>query len=121
MSALVQFAAATEEPLTVSQVMAHAKIDASNQEPAPGVITAALASPAAAGNLSSGVYRWLATFVTSAGETQAGEGSASVTSAPPATTGKPSLSGIPIGALWSRLENFIALRRMGQFSCWLPP
>jgi uncharacterized phiE125 gp8 family phage protein len=92
-SALVQYAAPAEEPLTVAQVQAHCRIDASNQEPAPGVIAVALAT--AAGNVNAGAHRYLATFVTAAGETQAGTISAAVTT--DGAHGQVALSAIPIG------------------------
>lgn len=85
------------EPLTIAEVMTHLRIDESNQEPAPGVITAALISPAAAGNVNTGVHRYLCTFVTSAGETQAGDISAAVTVVDSAINGKVSLTAIPLG------------------------
>lgn len=94
---LVVYAAPASEPLSVSEVMTHCRIDASNQEPAPGLVTAALASPAAAGNVDNGVHRWLAVFVTSAGKTQAGTASAPVTVANKTVNGQVSLTGIPIG------------------------
>lgn len=96
MSALTLFAPPAEEPLSVAQVMAHLRIDASNQEPAPGVVTSALAG-AGSGNVDNGAHRYLATFVTSAGETQAGTASAAVTVADKAVNGKVTLTGIPIG------------------------
>ncbi len=97
MSALTLYAAPAEEPLTVAQVAAHLRLDASNQEPAPGAITAALASPTAPGNVDNGAHRYCATFVTAAGETQAGTVSATVTVADKSVNGKVSLTAIPIG------------------------
>lgn len=97
MSALVQFAAPATEPFTVAEAMQHCKLDASNSEPAPGSLTCALIAPAAAGNLSVGAYRYRVTFVTSSGETQAGEISAAVTVADNSVNGKVALSAIPIG------------------------
>jgi uncharacterized phiE125 gp8 family phage protein len=85
------------EPLTVAEVMAWSKIDSSNQEPAPGAVTVALAAPAAPGNVDNGAHRYLATFTTAAGETQAGTVSAAVTVADKTVNGKVALSGIPIG------------------------
>lgn len=82
------------EPVTVAEVMTWSRIDASNQEPAPGAITVALAG-LGAGNVNSGAHRYLATFVTANGETQAGTVSASVTTT--AGDGKVSISNIPLG------------------------
>jgi len=97
MAGLALFLPPAAEPLTAAEAALHCRIDASNQEPPPAAITAALASPAAPGNLSAGAYRWLVTFVTADGETQAGEISAPVTIANPAVNGKAALSAIPIG------------------------
>lgn len=97
MAALVQYAAPATEPLTIAEVMAHLRLDDSNQEPAPGAPTAALASPAAAGNVDNGAHRYLVTFVTAAGETQAGTPSAAVTVADKAINGKVVLTSIPVG------------------------
>lgn len=89
--------APTEEPLTIAEVMAHLRLDSSNQEPAPAAPTVALISPAAAGNVDDGVHRYLVTFVTAAGETQAGTPSAIVTVADKTVNGKVTVSGIPLG------------------------
>jgi uncharacterized phiE125 gp8 family phage protein len=75
--------------------MAHAKIDADNQEPAPGALTCALGS--GVGNVDNGAHRYVVTFVTATGETQAGDISAAVTVADKSVNGKVSLSAIPIG------------------------
>ena len=85
------------EPVTVAEVMQWSRIDTSNQEPAPGVITAALAAPAIAGNVDNGAHRYLATFVTADGETQAGTISAAVTVADKTVNGKVELTAIPLG------------------------
>lgn len=85
------------EPLTIAEVMAHCRLDASNQEPAPGAVTVALTSPAAAGSCTAGAHRVLATFVTADGETQAGEASAVVTVADVAVNGQIAVTDIPIG------------------------
>lgn len=77
--------------------MRHCQIDASNQEPAPGIITAALASPAVAGNVDNGAHRYCATFVTADGETQARTVSAAVTVADKTVNGQVALTAIPIG------------------------
>jgi len=85
------------EPLTVAEVVQHCRIDASNQEPAPGALTPALASPAAAGNVDDGAHRYLATFVTADGETEAGVVSSAVTVADKTTNGQVELTAIPLG------------------------
>lgn len=87
----------TNEPVTVAEAKAQAQIDSANSEPAPGVITAALASPAAAGNVENGAHRYLATFVTADGETEAGLISAAVTVADKTVNGKVALTSIPLG------------------------
>ena len=84
------------EPLTIAEAMSWAHIDTGNQEPAPGAITAALAG-AGAGNVDNGAHRYLATFVTADGETQAGIVSAAVTVADKTVNGKVSLTAIPLG------------------------
>lgn len=89
--------AVTVEPVTVAEAMAQCRIDESNQEPAPGAITCALISPAAAGNVDNGAHRYLATFVTADGETQAGTVSAAVTVADKTVNGKVALTAIPLG------------------------
>ncbi len=94
---VVVYAAPATEPLSISEVMTHCRIDASNQEPAPGVITAALAAPVAPGNVDNGAHRYLATFVTAAGETQGGTISSAVTVADKSVNGQVALSAIPIG------------------------
>lgn len=93
----VVFAAAATEPLTVHEAKQHAQLDETNAEPAPGAITVALASPAIAGNVTAGAHRYLATFVTADGETEAGTVSASVTVADAAVNGKVELTAIPLG------------------------
>lgn len=87
----------TTEPVTVAEVMAWARIDSSSQEPAPGVVTAALAATPIAGNVDNGAHRYLATFVTADGETQAGTVSAVVTVADKTVNGKVELTAIPLG------------------------
>jgi uncharacterized phiE125 gp8 family phage protein len=56
-----------------------------------------LISPAVAGNVDNGAHRYLATFVTAAGETQAGTPSAAVTVADKTVNGKVTVSAIPLG------------------------
>lgn len=85
------------EPVTVADVLSFARIDQSNQEPPPGIITAALPGTPVAGNVDNGAHRYLATFVTADGETQAGTISAAVTVADKTTNGKVSLTAIPLG------------------------
>lgn len=85
------------EPVTLAEVMTHLRLDESSQEPAPAAPSAALASPAVAGNVDNGAHRYLATFVTADGETQAGTPSAAVTVTDKAVNGKVELSGIPLG------------------------
>jgi len=85
------------EPLTLAEVQAHCRIDDTNQEPAPSAPTAALVSPAAAGNVDNGAHRYLVTYVTADGETQAGVASAAVTVADKTVNGKVLVSGIPLG------------------------
>ena len=76
---IVVFTAPTTEPLSVSEVMQHCRIDQSNYEPAPGVVTAALPGTPVAGNVDNGQHRYAVTFTTADGETQAGTVSAAVT------------------------------------------
>lgn len=91
------YTAAATEPLTVAEVKAYARIDGANAEPAPGAPTAALISPAVAGNVDNGVHRYLATFVTADGETEAGTVSSVVTVVDKTVNGKVSLTAIPTG------------------------
>lgn len=95
--AIEVYAAAAAEPVTAAEVCAHARIDASNVEPAPGVITAALPGTPVAGNVDNGAHRYRATFVTSTGETDGGTISAAVTVADKTVNGKVALTAIPIG------------------------
>jgi len=97
MSALVLVTGPASEPVSAAEVRAHAQIDLIAQEPAPGVITTALASPAIAGNVDNGAHRYLATFVTADGETQAGTVSVAVTVADKTVNGKIELTAIPLG------------------------
>src|SRR5262245_36044250 len=85
------------EPVKVREVMAWSRISTSAQEPAPPANTAALASPAAPGNVDNGAHRYLATFVTADGETQAGIVSEAVTVTNKSVNGKVELTGIALG------------------------
>jgi uncharacterized phiE125 gp8 family phage protein len=85
------------EPITVQETKAHLRIDSANGEPAPTLVTAALAAVPIAGNLENGTHRYLATFVTADGETDAGTACAAVTVADKTVNGKIELTAIPIG------------------------
>ena len=91
----VVYSAPASEPVSVAEVKHFCGIDEVNQEPAPGALTVALGS--GAGNVDNGVHRYVVTFVTSDGETQAGDVSSSVTVADKTVNGKVSLSAIPVG------------------------
>lgn len=97
MTALALVTAPTVEPLTSAEIMRHCRIDQENQELAPSAPSAALASPAAAGNLTAGAYRYRVTFVTADGETEGGTISSAVTVANPAVNGQVVLTSIPLG------------------------
>lgn len=84
------------EPVTIAEVIQHCRIDADNQEPAPGAITVALGS--GVGNVDNGVHRYRCTFVTAGGETDGGDISSPVTVADKSVNGKVSLSAIPVGS-----------------------
>jgi uncharacterized phiE125 gp8 family phage protein len=85
------------ECVTVAEVMAWSRIDASGAEPAPGAVTATLAAPPIAGNVNNGAHRYLAVFATADGTTQAGTISAAVTVADNTVNGKVELTAIPLG------------------------
>ena len=87
----------TVEPVSISEVMAHLRLDASNMEPAPSAPTVALVNPAEAGNVDNGVHRYLVTFVTADGETEAGIASAAVQVVDKTVSGKVLVSGIQVG------------------------
>lgn len=93
----VVYAAAATEPVTIAEVMAHLRLDSSNQEPSPSAPTVALASPAAAGNVEAGAHRYRVTFVTSSGETEGGTVSSAVTVVNAAINGQVKLTAIPLG------------------------
>lgn len=83
------------EPVSVSEVMQYCRIDSINQEPAPSAVTVATAS--GAGNVDNGAHRYLCTFVTAEGETQAGAISEPKNIIDKTVNGKISLTNIPIG------------------------
>lgn len=97
MTGLVVITAPSTEPVTVAEIMRHCRIDEADQELAPTAVTVALMSPAAAGNLSVGAYRYRATFVTADGETEGGIISSAVSVADAGINGKVAVSGIPVG------------------------
>jgi len=92
--ALSLVTAPTVEPLTLAEVRTHLHLDGQNAEPAPTAATVALV--VAAGNVTAGAHRYLVTFVTADGETEAGAVSAAVTTIL-ATHGQVAVSAIPIG------------------------
>lgn len=96
-SGLTLVSAPAIEPLTVADVKAHVRLDSSAGEIAPTACTAALASPAAPGNVDNGAHRYLVTFVTAAGETEAGAVSSAVTVSDKTVNGQVALTAIPTG------------------------
>lgn len=97
MGQLVVVTPPATEALTIAEAVAHCLLDDTNAEPTPSAPTAALATPAAAGNVDNGAHRYLVTYVTSVGETQAGVASAAVTVADKAVNGQVALTNIPLG------------------------
>jgi len=87
--------APTVEPLTVAEVVAHLRLDESNQEPPPSAVAATLG--AGAGSVDDGVHRYAAVFVTADGTTQLGAVGDPVTVADQTVNGIVELTGIPIG------------------------
>jgi len=85
------------EPLTVAEAKRQVRAGSSSGEPAPSAPTAALISPAAAGNVENGAHRYGVTFVTADGETELGTVTAAVTVADKTVNGKVYLSNIPLG------------------------
>lgn len=97
--ALALVTAPTSEPVTLAEARAFARVNAGNQEPAADAPLAALASPAAPGNVNNGDHRYLVVFVTAAGgKTQAGAPSAVVTVADKTVNGQVRLTAIPLGS-----------------------
>src|ERR1043166_3176001 len=84
------------EPVTVSEMQRHLRLDAASAEPVPVALAVAL-SGAGAGNVDAGIHRYRCTFVTADGETDGGTISAPVTITCPAVVGQVQLSTIPIG------------------------
>lgn len=97
MAQLVVVTPPTTEALTLAEATEHCQIDDTNAEPAPSAPTAALAATPIAGNVDNGAHRYLVTYVTSTGETQAGVASAAVTVADKTVNGQVALTGIPLG------------------------
>jgi uncharacterized phiE125 gp8 family phage protein len=95
-SSLSLVVAPTAEPITVVEAKRHLRLDTTDGEPAPTAPTVALAG-AGAGNVDNGAHRYLATFVTADGETDAGAWSAVVTVANKTSDGKVQVSAIPVG------------------------
>lgn len=85
------------EPLTLDEAAAHCRIDDTNTESAPSAPTAALAATPVAGNVDNGAHRYLVTYVTADGETQAGVASSAVTVADKTVNGQVALTNIPLG------------------------
>ncbi len=89
--------APTVEPLTIAEAMVQCRLDDSSGEPSPPAPTAALASPSAPGNVDNGAHRYLVTFVTADGETDAGAATGAVTVADKAVNGQVALTNIATG------------------------
>lgn len=91
------FAAPATEPITLAEAKAQLRLDSAYGEPAPTAPTAALASPAAPGNVENGAHRYRVTFVTADGETDGGTITSAVTVADKTVNGQISLTAIPLG------------------------
>lgn len=85
------------EPVTIAEAQAQLRLDEGSVEPSPNAPTVALAFPVAPGNVDNGAHRYLATFVTSTGETQAGTPSAVATVVDKTINGQVVVSSIPLG------------------------
>lgn len=94
---LTRTGAPAVEPLTVAEVERHLRLDESMKEPVPDAPTVARVSPALAGDLTAGAYRYRCTFVTADGETDGGDVSGAVTIMDPAVNGRVLVSTIPLG------------------------
>jgi uncharacterized phiE125 gp8 family phage protein len=97
MAQLVVVTPPATEAVTLAEATAHCQIDDTNQENAPSAPTAALATTPVAGNVDNGAHRYLVTYITADGETQAGVASAAVTVADKTVNGQVALTGIPLG------------------------
>jgi uncharacterized phiE125 gp8 family phage protein len=95
--ALVLVTGPSVEPVTLAEAKAYLNLGAGNQELPPLAPTAALASPAAPGNVNNGDHRYLVVFVTAVGKTQGGTPTAAVTVADKTVNGQVALAGIPTG------------------------
>lgn len=100
------------EPLTVADVTAQLRIDATNQEPAPTDAPTGVLVFATPGNVNAGVHQYAVSFGTAEGETPPGPMSGPVTVVNPATAGQVALSGIDLGGtpvtfrkLWRTVAN----------------
>ena len=96
MPAYVLITPPVSEPVTISEAQAHLRLDEGSVEPDPGAPMVALAG-LGAGNVYNCAHRYLATFTTATGETQAGIPSAVVTVADKTLNGQVVVSGIPLG------------------------
>ncbi len=84
------------EPLTIAEVKTHLRLDALNQEPSPAAPTVTLAG-LGAGGVTVGAHRYLSTFVTATGETEAGTPSGQVVVVDAESDGKVAITGIQTG------------------------